>query len=411
MDALDVWLQGRHAGRLAQERGRLSFAYADDYVRDGGPPLSHAMPLRHEPFEDAAAESFFANLLPEGKVRRAAAREARVSENNDYGLLSALGGDCAGAVSLLLLGDRPRASGRVEWWDDAGLAAAIDALPRRPLMADPDGDVRISLAGAQDKLIVVVEDGRIGRPAGDTPSTHIIKPPIAEYDDTVANEAFCLRLARELGLDAAQASVEEIAGRELLLVERYDRRRDGARAVRVHQEDFCQALGMPPQLKYQAEGGPGLAECLALVREATAVPALDVLRMVDVVTLNFLIGNHDAHGKNFSLLHVAGGTRVAPFYDLLSTTAYELGDKMAMKVGGEYRAGRVRHRHFERFARETGLGVAAVLRRVRTGAERAAATAHALAGELRDTGRHRPVVDRIVDTIGARTALLESELG
>lgn len=415
METLDVWLLDRRAGQLEQNRGRLSFVYVPDYVSAPGPPLSRALPVRAEPFDDTVTESFFANLLPEGKVRRAAARLRNVSERNDFGLLSALGGDCAGAISLVQPGERARPAERertVEWLDDATLAAAIDDVPRRPLMADPDGDVRISLAGAQDKLVVVVEDGRIGQPLGSTPSTHIIKTPIDELVDSVANEAFCLRLAGKLGIGAANATVERVAGREFLLVERYDRGADeGGLVTRVHQEDFCQALGVPPELKYENEGGPKLADCFRLLGEAVAVPALDTLRLVDAASFNFLIGNHDAHGKNFALLHAADGTRLAPFYDLLSTTVYDLGRKMAMRLGGEYRAEYVRRRHVERFAVEAGLGAAAALRRVRGFAKRAAAAATTVADELRDEGGHRAVVGDIVDTVAARAAQLQRELG
>jgi serine/threonine-protein kinase HipA len=429
MDVLDVWLYDRCAGRLERRGGQLSFAYAPDYVSDPGPPLSTAMSVRGEPYGHAAAESFFANLLPEGKARRALAKLAHITDTNDYGLLAAFGGDCAGAVSLHppgtepSPGGKPRGSGTessgsgpgqagsVDWLDERRLAAAIDDLPRRPLMADPDGDIRISLPGAQDKLVVVVDGDRIGLPAGSTPSSHIIKTPIDAYDDTVANEAFCLRLARELGLDAAHATAERLAGRELLLIERYDRRPTAAGTARIHQEDFCQALGLPPESKYENEGGPGLAACFWLVGEAAVVPAPDTLRLVDAATFNFLIGNHDAHAKNFSLLHAPSGTRLAPFYDLLSTTVYELGDKMAMKLGGEYRAGYVRRRHVERFARDAGLGVAPTLRRVRAFAARTVGAAESLAGELRADGAHRPVIDRIVETVSARAEQLDSELG
>jgi serine/threonine-protein kinase HipA len=428
MDALEVWLYDRRAGRLERSRGELSFTYAREYAADAGPPLSSAMPVREEPYGHTEAESFFANLLPEGKARRAVAKLAHVSDGNDYGLLAALGGDCAGAVSLLPPGTEPSGGGTsgapgrrgsVDWLDDARLAAAIDDLPRRPLMADPDGDIRISLAGAQDKLVIVVDGDRIGLPVGSTPSTHIVKTPIAGYDDTVANEAFCLRLARELGLGATSASAGSVAGREVLLVERYDRRplmsRDHAAprppgTARIHQEDFCQALGLAPESKYENEGGPGLAACFRLVSDAVAVPAPDTLRLVDAATFNFLIGNHDAHAKNFSLLHAPGGTRLAPFYDLLSTTVYELGDKMAMKLGGEYRAGYVRRRHVERFASDAGLGVAPTLRRVRAFTDRTARAAESLAAKLRANGGHRPVIDRIVATVVARAEQLDSEL-
>jgi serine/threonine-protein kinase HipA len=181
MATLDVWLHDRRAGRLSQDRGRLSFAYGDDYLSRGGPALSQSLPLREEPFDDVETESWFANLLPEGRVRRAAARDADVSEGNDFGLLAQLGGECAGAVSLVRAGERPGGPdhpGRVRWLDRAAIGMAIESLPRRPLMADPDGDVRISLAGAQDKLVVVAEGERIGLPVGSTPSSHIVKPPI-----------------------------------------------------------------------------------------------------------------------------------------------------------------------------------------------------------------------------------------
>ena len=413
MDALDVWLYDRRAGRLERRAGQLSFVYAPEYVGDPGPPLSSAMPVRADSYGHAATESFFANLLPEGRARRALAKLAHVTETNDYGLLEAFGGDCAGAVSLRPPGTEPGGpahAGSVDWLDDGRLAAAIDDLPHRPLMADPDGDVRISLAGAQDKLVVVVDGDRIGLPVGSTPSTHIVKPRIEKYDDTVANEAFCLRLAGGLGLDAAHAAAELLAGREVLLVERYDRRPEGEGIARIHQEDFCQALGLPPESKYENEGGPGLGACSRLVSEAVAVPAPDTLRLVDAATFNFLIGNHDAHAKNFSLLHAPGGTRLAPFYDLLSTTVYGLGDKMAMKLGGEYRAAYVRRRHVERFASEAGLGGAPTLRRVRALADRTARAAEGLAAELRANGGHRPVIDRIVATVVARAEQLDREL-
>ena len=420
MDALDVWLHGRRAGRLEQVDGRMRFTYAADYVATGGAPLSRSLPLG-EGEHDRAAETFFANLLPEGEVRTLVARRLGVSAGNDFGLLYAIGGDCAGAVTLLpprvaapdaglwRPGDSNATSaGEVRWLDEPALAAALDELPRRPLLADPDEGIRLSLAGAQDKLPVVVRDGRIGIPLGRTPSTHIVKTPIARFDDTVANEAFCLDLARSIGLNAASAEIREADGREFLLVERYDRRHaaDG-RVERIHQEDFCQALAVPPQLKYESEGGPGLADCFGVLDGSSTDPGLDRVALLDAVTLNFVLGNHDAHGKNFSLLLADSGVRLAPLYDLVSTAVYpDLDRKMAMKLGGEQRPDYVRRRHVERFAEQTGLGAAAVRRRMLRVAERARGDA----SESVDRIGPRPVLERVLEIVERRARWLASEL-
>jgi serine/threonine-protein kinase HipA len=443
VDALDVWLYGRRAGRLEQLDGRMHFAYAADYVAARGAPLSCSLPLGDRSYA-AEAETFFANLLPEGEVRALVARRLGVSAGNDFGLLYAIGGDCAGAVTLLppaaapdegsyAPGDAnatsgagvPRgaepdaglwppgdanasSAGEVRWLDEPALAAALDELPRRPLLADPDEGIRLSLAGAQDKLPVVVRDGRIGIPLGRTPSTHIVKTPIARFDDTVANEAFCLDLARSIGLNAASAEVREADGREFLLVERYDRRHaaDG-RVERIHQEDFCQALAVPPQLKYESEGGPGLADCFGVLDGSSTDPGLDRVALLDAVTLNFVLGNHDAHGKNFSLLLADSGVRLAPLYDLVSTAVYpSLDRKMAMKLGGEQRPDYVLRRHVERFAEQTGLGAAAVRRRMLRVAERARGDA----AESVDRIGPRPVLERVLEIVERRARWLADEL-
>lgn len=408
MRALDVWLYGRRAGRLEQVDGDMRFAYAGDYRSGAGPALSWSLPLSDREY-GRAAQAFFANLLPEGEARTLVARRFGVSASNDFGLLYEIGGDCAGAVTLLPPGAEPEPIvARVHWLDEASLAAALAELPTRPLLAGPDAGVRLSLAGAQDKLPVVVEGDRIGVPLERTPSTHIVKTPIARFDDTVANELFCLALARELGLSAASAELRSAGGREFLLVERYDRHRVEERVERIHQEDFCQALAIPPQVKYEAEGGPGLADCFGVLRDASSERAADLLGLTDAVALNFLIGNHDAHGKNFSLLHAADGTRLAPLYDLVSTAVYPgLDRKLAMAIGGEYRPDYVRRRHVERFAAAAGLGVAPVRRRMLRLAERARVSAPEVAERV---GR-RPVHDRVLETIERRAGWLRGELG
>ena len=332
----------RQAGALTQTANGMEFAYAADWVADELPPLSQSLPLDGR-FNAAAAAAFFGGLLPEGEPRRQLARLLGVSKSNDYSLLAMIAGDTAGAITLLPQGDHLAPfGGDVEWLDDAGLAQLLAELPSRPMHVDADGDYRLSLAGAQDKLPVVVDaGGRIGLTRGQTPSTHIIKTPIERLAHTVVNEALCPTIGRQLGADVVDASAQRVAGHEFLLVKRYDRRESDDGIVRLHQEDFCQALGVPTARKYQAEGGPSLADCFALVRRATAVPAREVIKLLDDVALNFLVGNHDAHAKNFSLLYLPESSQavLAPAYDVLSTFAYRrthnLTRKMAMSIGGE----------------------------------------------------------------------------
>jgi serine/threonine-protein kinase HipA len=228
----------------------------------------------------------------------------------------------------------------------------------------------------------------------------------------VVNEAFSLALGRALGVEAATATPHRVGGREFLLVERCDCRREGNATRRLHQEDFCQALGIPTDRKYQSEGGPSLADCFALLRRATAVPAPEVLKLLDDVALSFLVGNHDAHGKSSSLLYLPGTADavLAPAYDVLSTVAYHksnnLTRKMAMDIGGEYRPDYVESRHLDRMLNDAGLGVAAARRRLRAQAAAAPAAARAVRARLVADGWDKPVLERIVAIVVRRAARL-----
>jgi serine/threonine-protein kinase HipA len=268
------------------------------------------------------------------------------------------------------------------------LAELIDELPGPRLLSDDEGEegagFRLSLAGTRDKMPVLWRDDQVGITHGRPPSTHIIKKPVAELPAMVANEAYCLSLARHAGLSSAEALPLAAGAQEGLLVHRYDRRRDAHGVVRrVHQEDFCQALGVLPELKYQAEGGPGVAECGGLIRRHAAAPAVDLLAFLDALLFNLLIGNTDAHGKNYSLLLGDGGPRLAPLYDLLSARVYwPFERKMAMKYGGEYRADRIRGRHLDRLAADLEIRPAIVRGRAEEMAERALAAVEPARGGL-----------------------------
>lgn len=408
---LDVRCFDERAGVLRDEPEGLAFSYAESWRVAGRPPLSHSLPLDGS-YAAGAAGAFFGGLLPEGPPRDLVARNLGVSSGNDFALLAALGGDTAGAISLLRAGERPAPVGQdVQWLDESELAALIDELPARPMHADEEGEYRLSLAGAQDKLPVVLgADGRIGLTKGRTPSTHILKTPISGHDGTIANEALCLAIGRLLGVNTVRTSPRRAAGREFLLVERYDREHaDGV--LRLHQEDFCQALGIPARRKYQAEGGPGLADCFALLREAVEVPAREALKLLDALVLSFLIANNDAHGKNYSLLYLPDSPKatLAPGYDLLSTVVYPgLSRKMAMSIGGEYRAEYVQPRHLNRLLEQAGLGPAAARRRIRALAEAAPTAAHRAHASLVEEGWAVPVLERILETVEKRaTRMME----
>lgn len=397
---LDVYLHQDKVGQLRVRDGQMGFEYAADWL--GNPsakPLSRSLPLKEGRFSRKHCRGFFAGLLPEQEKRSTIARRLGVSEQNDFALLEALGGECAGAVTLMPAGEAlPDTDYRYRDLSTSQLAEILQELPNRPLMAGEEG-VRLSLAGAQDKIAVRVNEGKISLPLGTAPSTHILKPAIPRFAGVVQNEALCLNLASAIGLNVAKAEIGQVEGIEYLLVQRYDRKvllypasppynfiglghlhtvphtptiREWP--YRLHQEDFCQALGIPPEQKYQNEGGPSLKQCFDLLREVSSVPAQDLQRILDAVIFNYLIGNHDAHGKNFSLLYISEfaililngiGVQLAPLYDLLCTVYYpQLSPKMAMKIGGEYDSADVTPEHFAQMAADIGFSEKMVVRRV-----------------------------------------------
>lgn len=304
------------------------------------------------------------------------------------------------------LAPRDQAPGpaEVEWLTPTQLITLLAELPQRPMLAQRDG-LRLSLAGAQDKLPVVVEGQRLGLPKGSAASTHILKPAIAAVDNSVTNEAFCMALARRMKLRVADTQILMAGDQRILLVRRYDRHRTGDGAwSRLHQEDFCQALTVPPELKYQTEGGPDLQACFSLLRRATRPCAPEVIRLLDAVILNALIGNHDAHAKNFSMLYQQQRGTLAPLYDLLCTAVYPtLTDKMAMKVSSKYRFTEVQVRHWEQFAKAAELSKAQAKKRVTGIAEQLPSCARRLQSEALYSDQ--PLVERIVSLIEQRCAI------
>ena len=370
MRLLSVWWDGRITGELMQnQHGELGFAYAQGWLADErAPPLSASLPKQAEPFTRRECRPFFGGLLPEESQREAAARALGVSPANDFALLDRLGGDVAGALQLLPPGEQPANASlhhRPLPLDDDGLIKLLDALPARPLLAGQEG-LRLSLAGAQSKVPVVLVGDAVTLPAPGQPTTHIIKPPIQRFPATTENEAFVMSLAAAIGLDVAPVETRVVRDRPFLLVQRYDRAVAASGVVtRIHQEDFCQAIGIPSETKYASEGGPTFKDCFALLRRLSARPALDVLKLLDAAIFNVMVGNADAHGKNFSILYGADGPRLAPLYDLLSTVAYpELSQNFAMRIGKRATLAELDGKGWQAFANDTGIGFPLIRRRV-----------------------------------------------
>ena len=414
---LFVLLSGRAIGRVAQDdRGKLSFTY-DEAWRDirGAYPLSLSMPLAALEHRHDAISSYIWGLLPDNeRVLDRWAKKFQVSARNPFALIANVGEDCAGAVQFVrperldaTLGSDP---GDVAWLDQAEIAARIRQLREDHSAWRLPGDAgQFSLAGAQPKTALILQDSRWGVPSGRVPTTHILKPPSAAFDGFAENEHFCLALARALGLPVASSTVMRFGNEVVFVVERYDRQATDGGVLRIHQEDMCQALAVPPTRKYENEGGPGVAKIVGLLREHSQAPGDDVQTFVDAVALNWLIGGTDAHAKNFSILiGAAGRIRLAPLYDVASILPYNDFDpmraKLAMKLGGKYRLRDISARSWEKLADELEMARDAVSQRVLFMAEALPAAANGVRRHMREVGMAHAIVDRLVDCLSDQAA-------
>ena len=363
MKQLTVYFHEKPAGILLQDTlGKYSFQYDTEWLAStAAHPISQSLPLREAVFEERECAGYFGGLLPEGYNRDLVARNIGITPHNDYAMLKVIGGECAGAVSILDPAAPPPSAPTASYQSIPldELESVLDTLPQKPLLAG-EAEIRLSLAGAQNKLALHRDENGFALPLHESPSTHILKPEPEAFPGLVENEAFCLRLAGDLGLPSASAETVHIGKHKCLLVKRYDRINGASSIRRLHQEDFCQALGITSRYKYQSEGGPSLKQCFDLVRAASSSPAKDLITLFEAMLFNFLIGNNDAHGKNFSLLYVPDGQAnrvvLAPLYDLVSTVTYPgLSPRMAMKIGSKYVPEDLRLRHWEAYWKIIGF--------------------------------------------------------
>ncbi|MCX8496293.1 MAG: type II toxin-antitoxin system HipA family toxin [Akkermansiaceae bacterium] len=376
MNPLIVHLHGKRVGMLGDDGQQLVFQYGEAWLADTGAlPLSRQLPLQAEPFVGQRVNVFFGGLLPEADSRDQIARNLGISANNDFAMLERIGGECAGAIALVpeeMEGRAPSDSG-VRWLSEGEVIEIMDRLPHQPLLAGEQG-LRLSLAGAQIKLPVVIDSTfggatSLALPLGDTPSTHIIKPEPLRFPGLAENEAWCMALARRIGLDTAEARVERIGNVPCLISKRYDRVQGASGEIvrRLHQEDFCQALGYPSSRKYQQEGGPSLRECFQMIRDWSTTPVLDIRHMLDSVIFSAVTGNADAHGKNHSFLYTQDTRRMAPLYDQVCTMAWpELSTSLSMKIGSAASLAEVSPEHFKQLCGIAKLGWPMACERIKT---------------------------------------------
>ena len=406
--SLRVYWDGEEVGRLERvdERTReYSFRYTEDAKR----PISLSLPLEQQRFSPAESRPFFEALLPEGVVREQIASQLKLAASDSFGLLSELGRDCAGALQIVDV-KRMSEPPSVRWLDEGELSALVEDLPRHPLgIRREDEHLRLSLAGVQHKAVLVRDSsGGFGKPLDGTASSHILKPepPDGQYPGLATNEYFCMRLAARSGLSCANAEMLTVAQRPCVVVERFDRELVTSPHRRVHQEDLCQALGLTPDFKYQKAGWrlPSYGALAKVLNQHSTSPGLDRLAGAQAAVFNFLVGNADAHAKNISLLHVRGGVRLAPLYDIVCTAAYpELSIELALSIGDELDARAITSIHWSDLADDFGLNVDAFQRTRRQLSATIAAQASRLRDEARSQGWHHPCIDTIIDVIEDRS--------
>jgi serine/threonine-protein kinase HipA len=350
---------------LANPDGLLSFSYADAWRSSAAAfPISVLAPLGAAGMPPSVFTPWLTNLLPEGHALTMIGRTAGVSPGDVLGILDSVGRDTAGALSF----GGPAKRGEPRYSQPAGdqLERIINDLPKRPFLVETEG-VSMSLAGAQEKLPVVLSDGEIAIPLNNNPSTHILKPDNSRLEGSVQNEALCLTLARLLGLNTASVTTGRAGERSYLLVERYDRLLNGDDWIRLHQEDFCQACGKPPASKYEHNQsglrGPSLPDLFDVA--ARFLPPRDRLALLDAAIFNVLITNVDSHAKNYSILIDHNGARLAPLYDLMCARVWDnITKNMAQEIGGQRRGRHLHRRHWERLAEACGFNKRMVVQRV-----------------------------------------------
>jgi serine/threonine-protein kinase HipA len=372
-----VFLNSRLVGQLRRETsGAITFQYDRSWLEwQPALPVSLSLPLREQPYVGAPVLAVFENLLPDNdSLRRQIAARARAQGTDAYSLLGAIGHDCVGALQFLPPDVQPTPAGVIDAVPVSGrqIGVILDNLATAPLGITEDESFRISIAGAQEKTALLRWNGRWYKPRGTTATTHIFKPSIGKLPNgvdltsSVENEYLCLKILNALGLSAAKGEMQTFGDRRVLIVERFDRLWTAdQRLLRLPQEDSCQALSVPPSLKYESDGGPGITDILKLLRGSDE-PLSDQRSFLKANIVFWLMGATDGHAKNFSIFLSPGGRfRMTPLYDVISAQPSVNSKqilwkqfRLAMAFGTKphYQIRQIAPRHFFQTGDQAGIG-------------------------------------------------------
>lgn len=434
---LNVFINNRLVGRLEKEPGgAIAFQYDADWLDwEHRFAVSLSLPLRKSAYRGEPVVAVFDNLLPDNvNVRRRVAERTGAVGIDAYSLLEQIGRDCVGAMQFLPdnVTPDPKQAIQGEPVTDAEIEKMLANLGGTPLGIDPEHEFRISVAGAQEKTALLFHEGQWLRPVGTTPTTHILKPQIGEIPTafgmidmaaSVDNEHYCLKLLEAFGLPVNKTQIVTFGARRVLVVERFDRQwlPDG-RLLRLPQEDCCQALGVPPSRKYQANAGgpsgPSVVDIVSLLR-ASDEPARDQADFFKAQIIFWLIGATDGHAKNFSIfLRPGGGFELTPFYDVLTAQpAFDARQiphakyKLAMSVGQnrKYRILDIVGRHFVQTGKEAGLGPSIMRQVIADVLEKAESAADDALSQMPGDFSGE-IYESVKNALVARARLLEPEM-
>lgn len=411
IDKLITYKSNNRVGILSRDGDSYSFCYDAEWLRsENSMPISYSLPLQEEPFTPKQSRPFFSNLLPEGQFREHIARKYRISPEDDFQLLAVLAGDCAGAIALYPENiQTPSAENQDKYrllTKEDKKKMFEEAFIMDLSFLGPKEKTRLSLAGMQDKLPIMTKDGELYLPLDGAPSTHILKPQHFKWENLVENEAFCMALASEMGLNVPKTFILTEYDKAYV-IERYDRKVDTkGKVIRIHQEDFCQALGYSYREKYEESGGPGYKECFNLVKQFKN-PLADKIKLIDLAVFNYLICNYDCHSKNVSLLYDEGtAPSLAPFYDLVCVGVYNLPGDLAMSIGGVFNPWDVSLESWKKFAKDIEEGSPKpVINAIQRMAEKIPEAAGKIADQMTQKYGRNGIYQRIVEQITDRSEL------
>lgn len=362
MKTLNVFYETELVGILSEDNEeRLSFKYSKDWLENPNSfPLSIALKLTEETYGHLPAKAFFENLLPEGSVKEILEEHSKSNIKGEFDFLKIYGEDCAGAFVITPLDEVPiKPSQNLK--KEIELETLYGYLNQNRSLTDAivnNEGGHFSLAGAQDKIPVIVEDTKLFIPLGNIPTTDIVKPHVRYFNstkDSPYNEYFCMKLARAVGLNVPDVDIIE-GEYPLYITRRFDRIEVDGIIKRIHQQDFCQARGITSAKKYESDGGPTFASNYNLVKDVSVAPIPDLSQLLMWFWFNLVIGNNDCHSKNLAFLQTNAGLRISPFYDLLSTIIYkEISPKFSYGLGKQMLWYKMSKKNLAMQAKEIGI--------------------------------------------------------